>query len=315
MLSRIGNSLFWTGRYIERAEHIARFTRVQYLSSLDAPLAQKKHYILESILDMVGYQFNKLIDENKLSEEEVLFFVCLDPNNPNSVIASINYARENVRGARDTVSSEFWEILNKYYHEINGYSHEEFLSEGPFDFSEMIYRNSSIVKGCIDNTHIHNDPWAILSMGLHLERAVQITRILIAKLNDIRKIEKGTKAQAIINYQIGALLKSTESFDMSRKYFKTIPSLINALDFLMLNVEFPKSLSFNLTHASIYLNKINLGNPLDRTTPEFRLEKIANKFKYLSVEEIEKNALGLLEETLNELYGIGAMIEKKYLSF
>jgi uncharacterized alpha-E superfamily protein len=57
MLSRVANSLFWIGRYIERAEHLARFTRVQYLSALDAPLVPKKQFILESILDMVGSRF------------------------------------------------------------------------------------------------------------------------------------------------------------------------------------------------------------------------------------------------------------------
>ncbi|MDQ3292488.1 MAG: alpha-E domain-containing protein, partial [Bacteroidota bacterium] len=39
------------GRYIERAEHVARYTKVHYVSSLDAPLVQNKENTLESILN------------------------------------------------------------------------------------------------------------------------------------------------------------------------------------------------------------------------------------------------------------------------
>ncbi len=318
MLSRIGNSLFWLGRYIERAEHFARFTRVQYLSSLDAPLAQKRQFVLESILDMVGYQsqIQHFEDVKVLSEEEVLHYVSLDETNLDSVIVAINAARENARGARDTISSELWEAVNKYYHLVNDYPADEFRKEGPFDFSEIVYQNSSVVKGFIDNTHIHNDQWALISLGLHLERAIQIARIILAKLNDIEKIDKTTPGSAsIINYQVSTLLKSAESFDMSRKYFKKIPNLNDALEFLILNYEFPKSISFNINHASIHLNKIGLSDPLDKNNPEFKLAKLANSFKFLTIEEIGEDSKGFLENTLEEIYEIGILLEKKYLSY
>lgn len=317
MLSRVGNSLFWLGRYIERAEHFARFTRVQYLSALDAPMVQKKQFILESILDMIGYQFNHFDDDSKLSEEEVLHYVCLDENNTDSVIFSVNCARENARGVRDTISSELWESINKYYHTINDYPADEFRKEGPFDFSEIVYQNSSLVKGFIDNTHMHSIEWSLMSLGLHLERCIQITRIILAKLNDIDKIDKDSPALIpITNYQVSTLLKCTESFDMSRKHYKRPPMLRQGLEFLILNHQFPKSISFNLKKAHFYLENLGLADLISTDTPEFELGKLSNSFRYTTIEEIEEeNAMKFLERNLSDFYKIGSEIESKYLGY
>ena len=52
MLARVANNLFWMGRYIERAEHVARYLNVNYFSSLDAPneLSQSRQFVLRSMM-------------------------------------------------------------------------------------------------------------------------------------------------------------------------------------------------------------------------------------------------------------------------
>ncbi|MDX1766716.1 MAG: alpha-E domain-containing protein, partial [Arenibacter troitsensis] len=56
MLARVANNLFWMGRYIERAEHVARYLNVNYFSSLDAPneLSQSRQFVLRSMMFFVG---------------------------------------------------------------------------------------------------------------------------------------------------------------------------------------------------------------------------------------------------------------------
>ena len=56
MLARVADNLFWMGRYIERAEHTARFLNVNYFSSLDAPntTSQSRDFVLRSMLSLVG---------------------------------------------------------------------------------------------------------------------------------------------------------------------------------------------------------------------------------------------------------------------
>jgi uncharacterized alpha-E superfamily protein len=87
------------GRYIERAEHIARFMNVNYFSSLDAPnqLSQSRQFVLQSMLFMVG---DPVSDPSKgLNEEEVLFDLGVNPEKSYSIISSIKVARENAKSS------------------------------------------------------------------------------------------------------------------------------------------------------------------------------------------------------------------------
>ncbi len=312
MLSRIANSLFWMGRYIERAEHMSRYTRVQYFSALDAPISQKKEMVLESILNMSGLEVLYKEDHETLVDEDVLTYLTTDFNHPFSIISNISLARESARGARDTLSSELWESINKYYHAANDFSMKADIGEDIYDFSMLVLDNSAIVKGYIDNTLFRNLEWSIISLGIHLERAMQITRILISKLEDIERMDKSLLNTAVENYQWSTLLKSCESFDMCRRHYKSSPNRKNCIEFLLLNEHFPKSLLFNLTEVQNHLKILGLHNAGDKNTVEFYVGKLTAKFQYLQYEEIEFNTMDYLNETISKLYTVGERLDSEF---
>ena len=314
MLSRIANSLFWMGRYIERAEHLARYTKVQYISSLDAPIAQKMEFVLESILDFSGVINEYEKKSSRLIEEEVMQYMILNDENPYSICSSVSYARENARGARDTISSELWESLNKYYHFVNDTNEKHLATTGPYEFSEKILEYSSVVKGYIDNTLIQNEVWDFINLGIHLERSIQIARIIVAKINDIDKLKRLKSDETVINYQWGILLKSAESFDMSRKFYKALPNKTNTLEFMILNPSFPKSINFNLDKAYKILHDLSKSNVEDKDSLEFKVGKISSTYKYLTVTEVESKLTQFLTETVSNIYDLADAIEEKYLN-
>src|SRR5690606_33605092 len=119
---------------LERAEHTARYTKVHYFSSLDAPLALRKEYVLESILNMTGILEEYKVKNPVLIDEEVLYTISLDESKAVSIKSSINSARENARGARDSISSELWESINKFYHYVNRVNKAEFKRIGIYNF-------------------------------------------------------------------------------------------------------------------------------------------------------------------------------------
>lgn len=315
MLSRIGNSLFWMGRYLERAEHIARYTKVHYVSSLDAPLAQSKEFALSSILNMVGSSQSYLQQHEGLTEDEVLYFVTLNENNPSSVLANVGLIRENARGTRDCISMELWEAINRFYHTVNNYSAEKLNHEGVFNFSQMVEENSSVIKGYIANTLIRNEEWMLISLGLHLERAIQVTKIILTKLKDIETLEAAKRGGPVENYQWTMLLKSAESFDMYKRYFKTNPFRKNALDFLLFNPNFPKSVAFNLNIVQRNIHDIAFQDEKGKGSINFKIGKIATQYQFITVEEIEENTVEFLNKTIDKIYNLARLLEEKYLSF
>lgn len=315
MLSRIANSLFWMGRFLERAEHTARYTKVHYFSSLDAPLALRKEYVLESILNMTGILEEYKVKNPVLIDEEVLYTISLDESKAVSIKSSINSARENARGARDSISSELWESINKFYHYVNRVNKAEFKRIGIYNFADKILENCAVVNGYIDNSLLHNEVWAFIHLGIHVERAAQISRILISKITDIEKEENKTLGSAAESFQCVTLLKSAEAFDMSRTFYQSVPKLKDTLEFLILNNEFPKSIRYNLTRLNKFLLKINPYRPDDKDSLEFLVGKIISNYDYLLIEEIEEDVPGFLYNTLGNIYTISDKISNKYLNY
>jgi uncharacterized alpha-E superfamily protein len=315
MLSRIGNSLFWLGRYIERAEHIARYTKVQYVSSLDAPYAQSREFVLESILDMIGISSQYYSHHQQLTDEEVLYFVTMDENNPLSIQSNIGYIRENARGARDSISLELWENINRFYHNINGYTAAKLHNEGIHDFSQKIEENSSVLKGCIDNTLMRNEAWMLICLGIHMERAIQVARILITKIKDIDKIDPSKLGGPVENYQWTTLLKGAESFDMSKRHYKTNPNRRNSLEFLIFNPVFPKSIAYNLEVVHQNILRIAFHDQTGTESLNFKAGKLASQFKYMTIEETEKEVTEFLSSTLEKINTMATLLVDKHLIY
>ncbi len=311
MLSRIANSLLWMGRYIERAQHTARYVHVHCFTALDAPILSRKDFVLNSISTMTGLSYEYSSSELDLKDEELIYRITLDESNPVSIKSAVFRARENARGARDILSSELWESINKFYHNVNNYSDRLLNEEAILSFTEMVVDNCAIVNGYIDNSLLHDDTWSLIQLGIHTEAAGQITRVLISKITDIQNAKKDKLGKAIETYQCITMLKSVEAFDMSRIYYKVVPNLKDSLEFLILNKDFPRSLIFNLQEINRCLNKIRIIKGEVKGSPEFFAGKLNATFSFLTIEEIEKDILSFLEKTLDDLYKLGALIEKR----
>jgi uncharacterized alpha-E superfamily protein len=258
------------------------------------------------------YEFKSV--HELLVDEEVLYAITLDETNMVSIKASINSARENARGARGSISSELWESINKFYHYVNNHSKSELKKTGIYNFSDKILESCAVVNGYIDNSLIHNEIWAFIHLGIRIERASQITRILISKLNDIEKNENSPIAKASENYQCITLLKSAEAFDMSRSWYQDVPNVRDTLEFLILNDDFPRAICYNLTRISKFLRKITDTNS-EKDSLNFSINKITTYYKYLTIDEIEKDISGFLYNTLENINNISEMLSRKYLNY
>ena len=315
MLSRIGNSLFWMGRYIERTEHIARYTKVQYVSSVDVPLGQNRDLVLESILDMAGTRRQYTQTQQQLVEDEVISYITISDTNPFSLIGYIGMIRENARGARDRLSIELWEGINSFYHKTNHYTQADLHNEGVEAFARKIEEQSYVIKGFIDNTLLRNEEWRLISLGIYVERAIQVCQILQTKIRDIEKIDSLKLKGALENYHWTTILESTESFDMYMRCQKTPPNRHNVLHFLLFDMDFPKSVAFSLAHVETCIRGITFQEESKKNSLDFMAGKLSCRSKYNTIEEVEKTASEFLKNTLNSIYELSHLLDVKYLKY
>jgi len=313
MLSRIANNLFWLGRYIERVEDTARFVDVQYYSYLDAPFIQKKEIVLNSILSMLGnkdYYFSKY---KELSEENVLYTAVLDKENITSVLSSLMFARENARTTRDILPKDLWEAINKFYLFLKDFPKNEFL-KNPFELLRTIIENTYMINGIIDRLLMRELGWAFIKLGIDIERSAQLSRIILAKLEDIEKTENQTEVAE--RFQWRKLLESAAAMDINNAVSGNLTDRDSVLELLTLNLSYPRSISYNLQKIHEYLKFISLDKNEKVNTPEFEAGKLASRLKYTTIDDIKN--IGIKQfytDILDNIYKLASQIEKRYFTY
>ncbi|WP_139959099.1 alpha-E domain-containing protein [Flavicella sediminum] len=313
MLARVANNLFWMGRYLERTEHIARFINVNYFSSLDAPneISQSRQFVLKSILYMV----NDTVIENdeEVDEKKVLFDVALNPENEFSILSCFKYARENASSARDLISIELYESINQLYYYIKNYNVDLFVNKGLDDFTATITKETASLRGKINETLILDETYAILTLGIHLERANQVIRIINTKYIDAKSSESEISDNFNNSYEWTTLLKCIQSFDMMKRFYKKAPVSADTLAFSVLNPSCPRSIMncLNTTQKNIKI----LSDRIDPNSTSYLISKTTCEYKYMSINEIEGNFSDFIEDTITKVTSICESIEKEFFDY
>jgi len=245
VLSRVANSLYWMGRYIERAENVARIVDVNLQLSVDfrnldeRGLAEYWIPIVQSTGDEATFQ--QLYPQ--ATSQTVAEFLVFQTENPNSIISSIFQARENARMVRDQITTELWEELNRLYLFIWSSQARDLWRQNPSEFYQQIKASSLHLAGISYATLLHNEGFWFGQAGRFIERADKTTRIL-----DVRHQTLPAQGAPEILGQTEALewsaiLRSCSAWDAfcSLHGADVDPQLI--AEFLLLNEDFPRSMS------------------------------------------------------------------------
>ncbi|MGY5353164.1 alpha-E domain-containing protein [Wenyingzhuangia sp. IMCC45533] len=313
MLARVANNLFWMGRYLERTEHIARFLNVNYFSSLDAPneLSQSMQFALKSILFMVN---DEIIDKDEvLIEKDVLFDVALNPDNDYSILSCFKCARENASSSRDMISIELFESINQLHHYITNYSKELFIVNGLDEFTSYVTKEIVALRGKIQETLIHDETYAVISLGINLERASQVIRIINTKYIDAKSSLSGLHDNFNTSYEWITLLKCVQAFDMMKRHYKKTPKSAETLEFLILNPQCPRSIISCLNNIAKSIKLLKGEETIESTS--FLINKTRCEYSYLSINEIEGKFSDSIEQIIEKIAAISLRVEKQFFGY
>jgi uncharacterized alpha-E superfamily protein len=256
LLSRVADSVYWIGRYIERAENVARFIGVNLNLQIDLPLAPAHQW--QPLIDTSGDTEAFREKYGTATQTRVIEYLAYDSENLSSIASCLRFARENARSVRETISSEMWTELNSMYLQLQS---QRSLPEPErmLDAFRDIRLGCHLFEGVTDATMSHNEAWHFLKLGRMLERADKTSRILDVKYFILlpSTTDIGTPYDDI---HWTAVLKSVSGFEMYRKKFGRItPSSV--VDFLVLDDEFPRAVRFCIHEASDSLHAIS-GTPV-----------------------------------------------------
>jgi uncharacterized alpha-E superfamily protein len=241
VLSRIAESLFWIGRYLERADDTARILDVHLQMLLEDPFIDEESACRALLSVMGAGEGIEQADGERVDRTTVLDRLAYDRTNPSSIVGSLAAARENARRARETVSSQMWEYINTSWIGINPARRRATTAH---QFFQWVTERATLVAGIADATMSRDDAWRFLVLGRSIERADMTARLVATS-----EIRGQTPAWS-------TLLRSCGAHESYVRTYRGLASDERAAEFLLLDRLFPRSVRHALQQAEDCLEEL-----------------------------------------------------------
>ena len=172
-----------------------------------------------------------------------------------------------------------------------------------------------IVTRKIRGTLLHDEVYAIIMLGVNIERATQVVRIIQAKYYDALNAQGGYDKKFSKSYEWTTLLKCIEAYDMMRRHYKKTPTSLSTLEFLILNPECPRSVMNSLVQVNNHISVLNEDKFPGKDTAAFLIGKTHAEYRFKTVDTIEGNVEDFIEKIQDTLIEIAKKIEKEYFNY
>jgi uncharacterized alpha-E superfamily protein len=302
MLARVADSLYWMGRYIERAEHFCRLSDVMLNAAVDRTDSSRQaaHIALSALgdddVDMIT------VIQRPTDVVKALVF---DRENNSAVVTSLARARENARQVRDQITTESWERLNLLYLRVTGPYAEDAFHQGSSEFLHEIIADLHLFKGASDATMSHGEGWRFLLTGVYLERAQLIARLLDVCFGD-----------AAGGYLLNDHFAQLSVLRMRVYTAELQPRLL--MQFLLFDEEFPRSIRFcaarvqeHLTRASRYADLYD-----GAAAPERLAGRLSARLEFSEFEEVaQMGASAYLATIVQECARIHEAVYEAFVAY
>jgi uncharacterized alpha-E superfamily protein len=291
MLSRVAESLYWTGRYIERAEDTSRLLHVNFHGLLDADVPDRGRG-WQDLVQLLGRDelFREHFDD--YSAQAVTEFMLWHPANPDAVTACVARARENARGVREQISSEMWELLNRL-HLLVSRTRPAAVLASPHAFFVRIREASHAFQGVMKATLPRGEAYEFLELGAHLERADTTTRLLAVKVPGLQPDEPA----AVTNDSLSSLLRSCGAFEAFRKQVSDELRAARVVAFLLLERSLPRAVTFCLEQS---LSSIRATSG-ETVRPERAIGRLYAELSFTDLPELDATTVLLLQRVMQSL--------------
>lgn len=341
MLSRMASSLYWIGRYVERAEQTARLTEVTFSHTLalgstpEAEARRERHWA--ALLEIVGAQLPLAGDGAAPDDSNVPEHLIFSRGNPNSIVECIALARDNARTMRHQVATEMWVALNRFHLEIQRSARRRRTTvdaEAATRFCRSVVDFSQLLQGVTDSTMPREEGWYFLQAGKFLERAEFTARTLDVNYRLLAGVgvEAGSSDGLALSVAAddiqpwAALLHSLSAYESYHRIQRKGIQPQAVIELLTLSPVLPRSIRFSIGQVDAALAHITEQAPgyngselMPGSSPdsEARREvgRLHGDFAYLRlVDLLDQGVHPALVSIQRRCYRIGDRIEDEFFA-
>lgn len=313
MLSRTADSLYWTARYVERAEFLARvLDSTLRLSSLPASYGgagtEWESAILTSGCADMFYQTYQ-----EANEANVRHFLTFSQDNPSSIYNCLAVARTNARAVRTALTSEMWDAINSAWLDLRQMDAATMGREDYARFFDWVKGVSLAFDGSAYRTMLRNDGFWFLRLGVAIERADNTARILDVKYHVLLP-ETEPVGGSLDYFQWTTILREVSAHTAYHWVYRQSIKPWLVADLLIFNRQMPRSLASSyevlLRHLDLIADQYG-----QRGLSQRRVRSVSEKLGSMRIEQVFQSGLHeFVSDFILENNKLGAAIAEQYLA-
>jgi len=234
VLSRIAESMFWIGRYVERAEDTSRLLQTHL--RLMAEDTASETDACRNLLALMS-----VADVEHPTPEDLLRVLGYDAGEPTSIFACWAAARDNARRAREVIPLALWECINTTWHQLPS---GRFRTARAHTYLDWAQERSALFTGLARGTMVRDDGWEFMMLGRSLEQVDMISRLVASA-----SLRTGST-------QWPSVLRGCGGYDAFLRTYRGLHTDREAAQFLILDDRFPRSIMHGLTAAADCLRRL-----------------------------------------------------------
>lgn len=306
-------NLYWLGRYLARAIITARMIRytVKKMTNFyryEDPSSKDVQRLLETAITHLTMTYPGFLEEDEEKKKEIQKNPMKEITNliknrykQGSLSFTISMLSNATINVKNLLAIESWKVFDKLNKDWHSFIQKPITSNRNLvsELDKLLVYLSSY-KELVEESMFKEQGLVLYDIGLKMESAL----LLISKTRSMMciKLDKSASYDA---YE--AMLNSSEIFNAYRAIYKSSLLQENVVEFLLLNTQFPKSLTFitnkiladfkTLPKSKTYLT--NYEEPIFRAYTLLKLAKIDEMLELKEGETVYQN----LDDMLGELTG------------
>lgn len=246
LLSRVAESAYWAGRYLERAETTARLLRCHTDLFLDLPKSVGLGWWPLLAVLGTGEQFGR--NHHHATEDVVVGHLACDRRADCSIVSSLAAVHENLRVTRPVMPAEAAEVLNELRRHVDATVDRAIERPTRIDWLTGVIRRCQTLNGLLLDTMSHDDCFSFFTIGRQIERADMTTRVLDVQAGVLMG-RGGEEVEPFADVCWASALRSLNAFDSYRRRH-TGTSAETTLAFVLRDPQCPRSVEACITEAS-----------------------------------------------------------------
>ncbi|MFN4096814.1 MAG: alpha-E domain-containing protein [Sphingomonas sp.] len=308
MLSRTASSLYWLGRYVERADFIARLVEATVrLDALSARPAGEAAWA--SALSVTYTEEAYAAAHQTISQQPVAHFLTLDMSHPGSIVRCLEQARNNGRAVRTALTREAWTAINRLW-----LLFAKRVSPGgaasTLALVEGVMAEARGFEGAIHRM-MGNDATMLIQLGAAIERVDNTARLLDVKYHLL--LPEGERVGGLVDRdQWTTILQTVSAVTAYRWLYSDGLRPANVIDLLITRGELPRSLAGCVEEVVEQLNALAKRTGLQGEADRMARARIARMQKTRAHEVIVRGLHEYLQAFIRENALLDAAIARQF---